>query len=291
MARRKKGSDLAVVEAIAGLIAVCFALVYLKDPAAGGALFQVAPWLILTLAVVGVGVLLVFGLVSRISVPNAGARNEVPDAFATRVGAAFPEVARPTFPKIEADRVRERVLSLEEKLDRLDWFQFEKVVAMLYSSRGCQVERRGGARPDGGIDLVVQSGQSGDGRFAVQCKFWKSYEVGVRQVRELMGALQDAGIAKGVIVSMKGFTGPARELACRNGIELLGKSALVQMLHEARFTPHIRELKAIMESEEKHCPRCERLMVLRTSRRDGTKFWGCSDYPRCRSTMDVGKSG
>ena len=215
MGRGRKGSDFGLLEAIAGMIAVGFALVYLKDPVAGRALFQLGPWLILTVAVVGAAVLFVFALVSRISLPNAGATES--NDFARRVSTASPEVAAPRFPKVEADRQRERILTLEEKLDRLDWFQFEKVVAMLYSSRGCKVERRGGANPDGGIDLVVDSGQS---RFAVQCKFWKANEVGVLQVRELMGALQDTRIPKGVIVSIKGFSGAARELAARNGIEL-----------------------------------------------------------------------
>lgn len=283
MARRKKRSDFALVEAIGGIIAICFALVYLKDPVAGRALFQLGPWLILTIVVIGVAALFIVGLALRISLPNARA-NEVSNDFARRVSSSSPEVASPRFPKVEFDRQRDRILTLEEKLDRLDWFQFEKVVAMLYSSRGCKVERRGGANPDGGIDLVVESGES---RFAVQCKFWKANEVGVRQVRELMGSLQDARIPKGVVVSIKGFSGAARELAARNGIELLGKSAVVQMLNEARFTAHIRELKAIMDSDAKYCPRCERAMVRRTSGKDGSKFWGCSGFPRCKYTMNL----
>ena len=213
------------------------------------------------------------------------------DVFAGRVAVASPEVVLPTIPKVGADMVRERVLSMGERLDRLDWFQFEKVVGMVYSSRGCQVERRGGAKADGGIDLVVQRGEADGGRFGVQCKYWKAYEVGVRHVRELMGALQDGRISKGVIVSVKGFTAPARELAERNGIELIGKAALVQLLNEVRFTPHFRELKAMMESEEKYCPRCERVMVLRRSKKDGSRFWGCSGYsgrPQCRYTMNGG---
>ena len=32
------------------------------------------------------------------------------------------------------------------------------------------------------------------------------------------------------------------------------------------------------------CPRCGQTMVLRTSRRDGSQFWGCPGYPQCRGT-------
>lgn len=32
------------------------------------------------------------------------------------------------------------------------------------------------------------------------------------------------------------------------------------------------------------CPKCETPFVLRTSRKDGNKFYGCSNYPNCRET-------
>jgi restriction system protein len=36
------------------------------------------------------------------------------------------------------------------------------------------------------------------------------------------------------------------------------------------------------------CPRCGAAMVLRTSRKDGSQFWGCPKYPACRGTRQVG---
>lgn len=35
------------------------------------------------------------------------------------------------------------------------------------------------------------------------------------------------------------------------------------------------------------CPRCGEAMVLRTSRKDGSQFWGCSAYPKCKGTKQV----
>ena len=37
-----------------------------------------------------------------------------------------------------------------------------------------------------------------------------------------------------------------------------------------------------------NCPKCDRLMVRRTARRGanaGAEFWGCSEFPRCRSVV------
>lgn len=45
---------------------------------------------------------------------------------------------------------------LMEHLHSIDWFQFEKLVALVYRKLGYIVTRRGGANPDGGIDLVIE---------------------------------------------------------------------------------------------------------------------------------------
>jgi hypothetical protein len=58
--------------------------------------------------------------------------------------------------------------------------QFEKLVALLFEQEGFVVHRSGGARADDGIDLTATK----DGViFGVQCKHWKSWRVGVEQVR------------------------------------------------------------------------------------------------------------
>ncbi|MEA3186839.1 MAG: restriction system protein [Chthoniobacter sp.] len=33
-----------------------------------------------------------------------------------------------------------------------------------------------------------------------------------------------------------------------------------------------------------HCPVCNRPMKLRTAKKDGSQFWGCSAFPKCRGT-------
>jgi hypothetical protein len=97
----------------------------------------------------------------------------------------------------------------------LDWFQFEKLVAAVYEQQGCSVTRSGGANLDGGIDLVIRK----DGiTSAVQCKHWKSWKVGVKQIREFIGALTDCGIQNGIFVTLQQYTDEAKELAARHHI-------------------------------------------------------------------------
>src|SRR5206468_4017056 len=106
---------------------------------------------------------------------------------------------------------------LLEQLRSIDWFQFEKLIALVYQKLGYAVTRRGGANPDGGIDLIIEK----DGqRVAVQCKQWKTWTVGVRNVREFLGALTHAKVQRGIFITPKGYTGDAKKLADEHGIEI-----------------------------------------------------------------------
>jgi hypothetical protein len=170
---------------------------------------------------------------------------------------------------------------LLDRLRAIDWFQFEKVVARLYEKQGCVVNRRGGANPDGGIDLTIE--KPGILR-AVQCKQWKTWNVGAPAVRNFVGALHIEKIQKGIFVTLRGYTMPAKQLADEQGIEMLEADDLVRKLEAvgARFDPEILELLA---DERKFCPRCEAEMVLRTAKKGanpGSQFWGCSTYPQCK---------
>src|ERR1051325_10416383 len=69
---------------------------------------------------------------------------------------------------------------LIERLRAIESFQFEQVIAATYRKLGFNVIRRGGANPDGGIDLIIE--RQGV-QTAVQCKQWRVWNVGLRPVR------------------------------------------------------------------------------------------------------------
>jgi restriction system protein len=180
---------------------------------------------------------------------------------------------------------RTTTAELIEQLRCIDWFQFEKLVGLVYRKFGYAVTRRGGANPDGGIDLVIQK----DGqKTAVQCKQWKTWNVGVKAVREFLGALTDAGIQKGIVITLCGYAGEAKQLAEKHAIEIVNEVGLARMLEQtdARFDA---ETLAILLDTRKFCPKCEREMSLKTARRGknaGQQFWGCQGYPNhCNYTL------
>lgn len=216
-------------------------------------------------------------------------RTERKSPFSTATATLDAQVSSPTnlmiavAPGSEGNRPA-TTPDLIEQLRAIDWFQFEKLVELVYRKLGYAVTRRGGANPDGGIDLVIEK----DGqRSAVQCKQWKSWNVGVKAVREFLGALTDAGISKGIFITLCGYTGEAKQLADKHGIEIVNEVGLAKVIEDtgARFDP---ETLAILRDTRKFCPKCEQEMVLRTATKGlgaGNKFWGCSAYPNCRFTM------
>jgi hypothetical protein len=174
--------------------------------------------------------------------------------------------------------------SLFCQLRTIDWFQFEKLVERTYAKLNYHVTRQGGANPDGGIDLILeQNGQ----RIAVQCKQWKAWNVGVKEVREFLGALKHAQIDQGIFITLKGYTGPAKLLAEQHRIEIIDETGLTELLERtnAHFDP---ATLAILRDEQKYCPKCESKMVRRTAQKGanaGNQFWGCSKFPRCHFTL------
>ncbi|MEJ0089779.1 MAG: restriction endonuclease [Limisphaerales bacterium] len=172
--------------------------------------------------------------------------------------------------------------SISEKLRKIDWFQFEKLMGLIYRHRGYSVKRSGGANPDGGVDLIVSRDNE---KFLVQCKHWRNWNVALKDMREFLGALTDQKVGKGVYVTLHGYTQEARLFADKHGIDLLDETDLIKMLNDSGLA-YSREVSELFASKEKCCPKCGEKMVVRTARLNGNKFWGCSTFPRCRYKMD-----
>lgn len=78
-------------------------------------------------------------------------------------------------------------------------------------------------------------------------------------------------------------------------LSLTEKQSLIQKIESGRLKPskkthrehaqHVKEIKAKKDAE-KTCPKCGSAMVLRVSKKGqntGNKFWGCSQFPKCRA--------
>lgn len=129
----------------------------------------------------------------------------------------------------------------EELLARLidgdDRF-FEKVVldvlvGMGYGGSKREAAQRVGRSGDGGIDGVIREDRLGLDAIYVQAKKWSpDRHVGPREVREFIGALQDAEALKGVFLTTSRFSSEAVALAERRRIVLLDGRSLAELMIE-----------------------------------------------------------
>ncbi len=280
MTRRRKNNDSEFAELIAKLGGLLILLLFLAvGPKNFAAAFQSIVVLVICSALlIGVTFLAVFIIQKKLRSRNDA--SFVSDAYESQdhtVRATIPRIDRPT-PQPRANFI--------DQLRKIDWFQFEKLVALAYENQGFSVTRSGGANPDGGIDLVIEK----DGqRSAVQCKQWKVWNVGVKPIREFLGALTDAQIQHGIFITLNGYSGDAKQLAEKHGIEIINETGLAEMLSGLNLHVDSRALE-ILNDTRKFCPKCERLMIERVAEKGpnpGQRFWGCTGYPKCRFTMPV----
>jgi len=101
-------------------------------------------------------------------------------------------------------------MAIGAALGEIDWYQFEKFCAALLGADGFQVERKGGAQPDGGVDLIATKASA---RMLVQCKHWRTWTLQERVVREMLGSMSHFGVDRGAIYTLKGWTKPAAAFA------------------------------------------------------------------------------
>jgi restriction system protein len=183
-------------------------------------------------------------------------------------------------------------------LDGMNWREFEMLVGEAFRLQGYQVVETGGGGADGGVDLVLSKGTE---KYLVQCKQWKAFKVGVDVVRELYGVMAAKGAAGGFVVTSGRFSEDAVSFASGRNLKLIDGPLLHGLIRQARSsrgqTPAQQSEPSLVSAAPADtpsvpdCPTCGKPMVKRTAKRGanaGEEFWGCSAYPACRGTRQIG---
>lgn len=171
-------------------------------------------------------------------------------------------------------------------LARLEWRRFEELVHAYFETQQWKPQRSN-VGADGGIDIFLyRSGQGRPGAI-VQCKAHHK-PIDVKRVREFYGVMASEKVTDGYFVSRSGYTVPATEFAAGktlllwSGEDLVTKLAALDEGLRSRIMAHVfRD-----DFETPTCPSCDRKMVRRT-RKDTSTFWGCRNFPRCQTTMQL----
>lgn len=192
---------------------------------------------------------------------------------------------------------RKRVALLEVQtglgsLRSMSWQQFEQLVGEAYRRSGFTVQETGQGGADGGVDLLLS--RAGH-KTLVQCKQWRSQQVGVSVVREMLGLMTHHGASGGIIACVGTFSPDAVQFAQGKPIELLSGRNLVELVQSVQGSQTVsseaperqERIPRIPSEANPSCPRCSKSMVRRTNRGNGQVFWGCSGYPGCKGTIAI----
>ena len=179
-----------------------------------------------------------------------------------------------------------------QDIHKLSSGAFEQTIADLFRRQGYRVDETGGTG-DGGVDLILRRHNDPDVAHLVQCKRYRSWKVGIQEVREFYGAMAAHRTScEGIFVTCGRYTSDARAFAADNPIRLIDGDELLRMLNSTnRVSPAVETFTdSQARAKTPVCPNCQIPLVRRTAQSGpfaGKPFWGCSNYPKCRTIVDA----
>ncbi|MAX91013.1 MAG: restriction endonuclease [Pseudomonas sp.] len=209
------------------------------------------------------------------------------------------------FGRMRRKKLFASVANSESTLESISWREFELLVGEAFRRKGFTVQETGQGGADGGIDLMLL--KEGE-KFLVQCKQWRRHLVQVNVVRELFGVMAAEGAKGGFVVISGRFTEDAKTFAQGKNLQLIEGAELNDMIRQSRATAARRNSQPTTiktpdqatsvssdplfqprRAEQPTCPTCQAPMVQRVAKRGssvGNSFWGCSQFPKCRTTRN-----
>jgi restriction system protein len=204
------------------------------------------------------------------------------------VDPALPTAGEPNTAKTTTSPTRPTQWSAEV-FDVIEWRRFEALVEALFQQAGFETKSQSHGA-DQGVDIWLHSrNQPGAPVSIVQCKHWSGKKVGVDKMRELRGVMAAFEIKRGQYATSSSFTADALSFARENGINPLDANGLLTLI--AKRTPEQQKalLDVALEGDywRPTCVNCGTKMVNRTPRNGGKEFWGCVNYPKCKTVMQM----
>jgi restriction system protein len=228
--------------------------------------------------------------------PRAPRRPQRPLPQVARIAPVAQDSAQAIVADVAAAEPAARSLSPETRprqwgpgvFAAIEWRRFEAVVEELFAQAGFLTKALSHG-PDDGVDvwLYSKSRPEGEPVSVVQCKHWQGKKVGVDKVRELRGVMAARHVTRGQFATTSTFTPEAIAFGEANGIKLHDMASLLALI--ATRTPQQQQalLDVALEGEywRPTCASCGVKMVERAPKAGSNTFWGCVNFPKCRTTM------
>lgn len=170
----------------------------------------------------------------------------------------------------------------------IDWALFEGLCLDYIKSQGYSGNKTvHGA--DGGVDIEFSNGKI---KGIVQCKRYNK-NIGVSLIREFLGVMTTQNIDKAVFITSSDFTEEAKAFAAPlNNFHLISGKQLVDRINKLpneRSQIMLGKLTSV-DYLIPTCAQCNIKMIQREAKKSGRLFWGCKNYPRCHSKINIHQS-
>jgi len=204
--------------------------------------------------------------------------------------AAAANDAKPTFDRSAANRPQQRPDAWSPMVfELIEWRRFEAVVERLFQQAGFETKSKSHGA-DEGVDVWLYSRHHGEGPVSVvQCKHWQGKQVGVDKIRELRGVMAAFDIPRGQYATTSTYSDAAREFARANNINLLDVNGLLGLIAKRTAEQQAELLEVALDGDywRPTCVTCGVKMVERRPRNGGNAFWGCANFPACKTVMHI----
>ncbi|MBG9521336.1 MULTISPECIES: restriction endonuclease [Bacillus cereus group] len=193
--------------------------------------------------------------------------------------------------KWSAGKIREiRILKRMAKsgiryIDKMDGFQFEVYLKALFRELGYrpEVTKRS---CDYGVDVILK----GKNRIVIQAKrYGIKNRVGIRAVQEVYAGKAYYKADEAWIVTNSVFTKQAEELAKACQVKLIDRLKLQNLINKVNPEQKAETVYTQVDPAERKCPVCKNQLVIRYSKKNDNKFFGCSQFPSCTHTEAINR--
>ena len=175
-----------------------------------------------------------------------------------------------------------------EVFTAIEWRRFEAVCELLFEQAGFEtrMQPRGA---DGGAEIWLNSRHAEGPVAVVQCKHALGKNVGVTELREFLAVMTSSELKRGTYATTGTFTPSALRFAKDNSINVLDGPNLLNLIYKRTPLQQKALLEAAYEGEywRPTCARCGIKLVERTPSHSGGMFWGCRNFPTCRTKMPM----
>jgi len=175
-----------------------------------------------------------------------------------------------------------------EVFTAIEWRRFEAVCELLFEQAGFEtrMQPRGA---DGGAEIWLNSRHAEGPVAVVQCKHALGKNVGVTELRGFLAVMTSSELKRGTYATTGTFTPSALRFAKDNSINVLDGPNLLNLIYKRTPLQQKALLEAAYEGEywRPTCARCGIKLVERTPSHSGGMFWGCRNFPTCRTKMPM----